>query len=105
MPRTRARSRRRRQRNPTPPAPTTSDVPATDLAAANTQLTRVQRPWWRPSIGTLAALCLGIYLGTLAADIGTAAEVAATWIGVIGAGLGAGKLSRRWMIERRTRDR
>ncbi len=61
------------------------------------------RPWWRPTVGVVTALCLGIWLGATLTQVGGIVETIALWFGVLGAGLGAGRLSRTWMQRRRER--
>ena len=99
MPRERRRTRRRRNRDAV-----AQREPQTSDAVVGTEVTRVARPWWRPTVGVVTALCLGIYLGTLFASFDPGLVIA-TWIGVIGAGIGAGRLSRTWMTQRRDRKR
>ena len=98
MPRTRRRRRRRSGSEAASAAPQPNPQPETLTAQITPSARRI------PSASVVLALCLGVWIGlALSADgVSTLPEIVALWVSVIGAGLAAGRLLRRW-LQRRNR--
>ena len=103
MPRTRRKRRRRSGGNPAAEA-RGGDLSATDprVEVLTAETARAGRRL--PPATVVLALCLGIWIGLiLATNSGSGLQTIALWVSVIGAGLSAGRLLRRWLQRRSAR--
>ena len=93
----RARPRRRRRRSATAGAPPIAQPSADPQFEATESRRRL------PSAGVVTAAGLGIWVGWVFTTAGGAVETVVLWIGVLMAGLGGGRLLRRWLQRRQDR--